>query len=253
MRKIAWDFIEKYILKHAMFSFFVSHTMKRHFEKKYQMTINDNYFVMPCFNTELHRESFFYPDKYKKNVFAYAGRLTIWQGFNRILKIYEEIEALNLPDSKLLILTPEKEEALESIKKTSIVNYEIDSSSVEDIPSKLSKAKYGFIIRDDITVNRVATPTKLSTYVSNGLIPVYSECIEDFHRVVKRLKFKLVFDDNFKDNLMDLASHQISATEVYDEFKKLYDEYYNKEKYIMEITAVLSDISHRMNVRKNNH
>lgn len=242
IRKIVLELIEKYALRHAVFSLFVSHAMKRHYETKYHIRFKKRYAVMPCFNTELKKDSFLFPGKYEKNIFAYAGRLTIWQGFDKILKVYEEIESLGLPNTRLLVLTPEKDEALDQIKKTSIKNYEVDSATADEIPEKLSKAKYGFIIRENVAVNRVATPTKLSTYIANGLIPIYSACIEDFHEAMGKLKYKLVYDEHFTDHLKELAGENIKASDIYDEFLTIYEDYYNKGKYINKITEIMKDV-----------
>jgi hypothetical protein len=43
------------------------------------------------------------------------------------------------------------------------------------------EAILGFVLRDDIAVNNVACPTKISEYLRHGIIPiVYSENIGDF-------------------------------------------------------------------------
>lgn len=44
----------------------------------------------------------------------------------------------------------------------------------------LADVKFGFVLRNDVPVNRVATPTKLSSYLSAGVIPVFSKYLKDF-------------------------------------------------------------------------
>lgn len=48
---------------------------------------------------------------------------------------------------------------------------------------EMKKAKFVFCIREDIAGNHVATPTKLSSYVCNGVFPVYSSCMKAFHKL----------------------------------------------------------------------
>ena len=224
---------------------FVSYAMKKHYEVKYKMKFVDNYVIMPCFNTEIQNDSFTSPKKYDNNLFVYAGGLSIWQCFNKTLKCYEEIEKFELPNTKLLILTQDKEKALEKIRKTNIKNYEIDFVKPENLPEILKIAKYGFVIRDDVPVNRVATPTKISTYIANGLIPIYSECIIDFHNKIKDYRFKLVYDNNFIDSLLSLANYKIDSKDVYLEYETIFKQYYNTNYYINEVSTLFSKITNK--------
>ena len=74
-------------------------------------------------------------------------------------------------------------------------------------PSQLSeyyqKANYGFILRDDITVNNVACPTKLVEYLNYGIIPiVLSDKIGDF----KELGYEYISVQDFSVDLPILKS-----------------------------------------------
>ncbi|MFA5816684.1 MAG: hypothetical protein WC865_13810, partial [Bacteroidales bacterium] len=46
------------------------------------------------------------------------------------------------------------------------------SVNPDELESYYELAHYGFILRDDILVNRVANPTKLAEYLQYGIIPV---------------------------------------------------------------------------------
>jgi hypothetical protein len=183
---------------------------------------------MPCFNTEIIRESFFKKGKYENNIFAYTGGLSTWQCFNEVIKCYERIEKLGIPNTKLLVLTPEKEKAQREINKTAIKNYEIGFVSVEELPAILANAKFGFVIRDDVEVNQVSTPTKISTYIANGLIPIYSECLKDFHSIISQFKYKISYDSiEFYDELKQYMTEKINADSIYIDYSNLFDMYYN--------------------------
>lgn len=59
----------------------------------------------------------------------------------------------------------------------------------------LRDVKFGFVLRDDIAVNNVATPTKLSSYLSAGVIPIYSSALKDFYEKTKFMHCFVLVDD----------------------------------------------------------
>lgn len=228
IRKRILEIIEKKVLEKTCLAIFVSQAMKEHYEKKYKLNFENRYYVMPCFNTEILRESFFKSGKYGKNIFAYTGGLSPWQNFDKVLACYQYIEKLGIPNTKLLVLTPEKDKALEEIQKTSIKNYEIGYARVEDLPFILADAKFGFVIRDNVVINQVSTPTKVSTYIANGLIPIYSECIRDFHAVSSGFKYRLSLDSvDFYDRIQYFMMTKINTKSIYNEYSNLFEIYYN--------------------------
>jgi hypothetical protein len=238
LRKTVLEQMEKLALKKSCLRIFVSRAMKEHYESKYGMMFNeDSYYIMPCFNTGLSEHSFFQKDKYKNNLFVYAGGLSSWQKFDTILSVYQGIEKLEIANTKLLILTPDKEKAMQQVEKLSIKNFEIDYLPVEELPSVLANAKFGFVIRDNSIINRVSTPTKLSTYISNGIIPIYSCYIEDFHTVTKEFQYKICFEaENFNSIIEQFMTADINPQAVYTEYSTLFEEYYNSHFHVENIT-----------------
>lgn len=80
---------------------------------------------------------------------------------------------MNNPNYRFIIMTQEEERANEIVSKLpnsdSVV---VKSVLPKDLNLYYSIAHYGFILRDDIVLNRVAAPTKLIEYLSYGLIPI---------------------------------------------------------------------------------
>ena len=100
----------------------------------------------------------------------------------------------------------------------------------------LKKCKFGFIIREDCPINNVATPTKLSTYMSNGIIPIVSNCIHEYDRFFKDYKYVVSVED--KVDLADieiLSQESIDPDSIYNEFKGFFNAYYNSEEHIKAI------------------
>jgi subtilase family serine protease len=108
---------------------------------------------------------------------------------------------------------------------------------VDVIPSVLANAKFGFVIRDNSIINRVSTPTKLSTYISNGIIPIYSCYIEDFHTVTKEFQYRICFEtESYNAIIKQFMTADITPQAVYDEYFTLFEGYYNSNFHIENIT-----------------
>lgn len=243
IRRYMLRFIEKYILQKSEFIFFVSEEMKNYYISEFNINIDRKYHIMPCFNTSLNKCNFYKKDKYKKNIFCYAGSLSVWQGINTILKCYKKIEDLGIEETELLLLTNEKEKAIQLINKIGIKNYRVDYSTLENLPNILSEVKFGFVIREDNIVNRVSTPTKISTYMANGIIPIYSECLKDFYSNAKKLEYAISFDDKkFGSKLNKLMRNSLNEDEILNEFEELFKQYFNEDYHIKQISKKTLDI-----------
>ena len=220
--------MERIILKKAVFFIFVSQEMKKHYEAKYRIRIKSSKcYCMPCLNTNIRQETFRDEEKYRNNYFAYVGSMAVWQKFDEIVKAFKKVEEAQIPNSKLFVYTAEKEKAISILVQHNVINFEIGFVKNEELPKVLKKIKYGFIIREDTVVNRVATPTKISTYMSCGLIPVFSTCLRDFATVAINLRYVVPYDENFISKLEEFNA--IDMKQIYEEYKDVFDTYYNSD------------------------
>ena len=133
----------------------------------------------------------------------YSGNTQAWQNVDLMLKTISQ----NISDNiHYTILTGELDIMKSLLVKSKLDNLvSINVLSVQ--PSQLSeyyqKANYGFILRDDITVNNVACPTKLVEYLTYGIIPiVLSDKIGDF----KELGYEYISVQDFSVDLPILKS-----------------------------------------------
>ena len=173
------NYMDCFAMKKAKMIFYVSQYMQEYYEKLAHTSFSHKAYVMPCFNEVLDNDIFERKD-YSKKVFTYVGSLDLWQCFNETVDIYAEIEK-RIPNAFFKVLTFNTEKAEEIIRGKNIKNYSVACVPKEQVKSELENATYGFIIRHDIEVNRVATPTKISSYLSAGVLPIYSTCLKDFH------------------------------------------------------------------------
>lgn len=230
LRSTTLSCIERYALEKADLLLFVSKQMKEHYKKKYGFE-PENYFIIPCFNEELKQQSFS-DERYKSNIFLYAGRLSIWQCFERTLALYKKIEE-QISGSKFLILTQEKDKAKELVLRIGIQNFEIDFVKTEELSERTKECKFGFCLRDKNEVNYVATPTKLSTYVSNGIMPIYSEAVGSFTEIAKGNPYCLCENDKgFWNKLETLCEKDIKGEEVYKSYEATFGKYYSKRNAV---------------------
>lgn len=237
------SFWEKKSLKCAKHIACVSDAMREHYENKYNLNLKNKYSVFPCYNTTINEESFSDPMKYLNNVFVYAGGLAVWQCFEKTLDIYKSIENLGVPNTKLIVLTKDKEQAKKLILEKDIKNYETGFYPKEELPKVLSGAKFGFVIREDNPVNNVATPTKISTYLSCGLIPVYSSCIRAFDEQSKTMKYKVAWCNDYDIvKIKDMMKNAPDNNDVKTEYKDFFNQYYSNERHIETISKVLKEM-----------
>lgn len=233
--------IEMLGLRFADFMVLVSDSMLNHYRKKYRIR-RDNCYVMPCFNNEI-KEHFSYPDKYKNNVFIYAGSLSVWQCFEKTVEVYKQIEE-QVEDTFFRVLVKDAEGARKILEKHHVKNYSIDYVPVSVIEEEMKRAKFGFCLRENEKVNHVATPTKLSNYVANGVIPIYSKYLEDFDKIARNSKYCISVDDEKIniDEIVEFCGRDMRGEDVYEDFKKCFGIYYSKEHHLEKLGKVLGAI-----------
>jgi len=237
---------EKYILKKAKILFFVSEAMKEHFEKKYRLDFFNRCYIMPCFNEDrLDEECFNNDEKYQNNIFSYSGNLLPWQCFEKTVEIYSRIEQKSVLPTKFLVLTYEIEKAKKILISKNVKNFEVKYVTPDLVGREMRNVKYGFVIRENDIVNNVATPTKLSSYLAHGVIPIITESIIDFCSVTKDYKYLIRLKEiDIEKNSAQILEHvkqKIEKIDVKIEYGKIFEKYYNTEYYISSIKKMLKN------------
>lgn len=233
----------KYALKFSDIILFCSNAMKTYYEKLLHSKYPNSY-IMPCFNDEINKDAFYTENKYKDNVFVYAGSLAVWQCFEQTVALYREVEK-RVDNCSFRVLVADHEKATEILKKYGVERYSLGFVPKEEVPNEMAKAKFGFCIREDSVINRVATPTKLSSYVASGVIPVYSEYCEDFHSIAKNCKYCVCANPgDFSspvDKLVQMCSVSVSPDDVFNTFCSIFGDYYSREYHINRLSQEIKD------------
>ncbi|MBQ3152909.1 MAG: hypothetical protein IJB77_05565 [Bacteroidaceae bacterium] len=214
--------------------FVVSEKMKEFFSKEYGYNEKkNNCIVMPCFNLEISPD--FDLSQYEKPTFVYAGSASVWQCVDKMLTVFSMLEK-RIKDAKLVILSSDKETFEKSIAEHNIKNYEIKYIPYKELNKELHKYKYGFLLREDHIVNNVATPTKMNSYLSNFIIPIYSDAVDDFARNVKIGEYTIMAkcplnETEICNQIFEFETSEHDFSTLKTEIENIFENHYNKDKY----------------------
>lgn len=228
---IVHSWLEKYALRKADLCFFVSNSMKKHYEKKYGYK-NNSYLIMPCFNTKID-DSSFTDEKYRNPTFLYSGNTSGWQRVPETIALFKHIKETIIPNAELVIYTPNKD-VMQKLLDEQGVEAKIGFVHYSQLNEEIKKYKYGFLIREDVDVNNVATPTKMNSYIASGIIPIYSNVLGDFKEEFKNLKYSISLGNNYEglDKILEIERLNINSNDVKNDFQTIFDKYYNEDYYI---------------------
>jgi glycosyltransferase involved in cell wall biosynthesis len=133
--------------------------------------------VLPCLANE---NDFFFDEGLRQRmraeldcanddpVFVYSGSLAGYQCFDEMIEAFAAI-VRQRPNARLIVLTPYVDAAREKIVRLPadrVICMAVPNARVNDY---LNAADFGFLLRDDKPVNRVAFPTKFAEYALAGL------------------------------------------------------------------------------------
>lgn len=233
-RKKLWHFFEAFTLRYSKLNIYVSDQMKLYFEKNYNIK-SEQYFIMPCFNKKLSLDMVDV-DKYLSPSFVYAGSLAKWQCIEESLKLYALLEE-RIHNVSITLLTKEKDYAFELIDKYNIKNYNISYVSLSNLDSELAKYKYGFILREDHIVNNVATPTKMNSYLSVGVIPIYSSSLSAFSHFSEMTSSFIELDsidlnESANKIIKYESNNNLDQNTLFKDIDCVFNSFYCRENYV---------------------
>ena len=106
-------------------------------------------------------------------VVTYVGSTAAWQSTSQLVDIIEKTSRLR-DDVKFMILTNGDIPELQAVKEKLQGRMVIKGVKHSLMKYYLVLSNVGIVIRDDNIVNRVAAPTKIAEYLTNGLKILYS-------------------------------------------------------------------------------
>jgi len=168
--------VEKIVFTHGKNFVAVSQAMVDHFSRKYKLSTEVKWAILPIFESE---NTVNVEKKKINNNVIYAGGAQKWQNVDLMVGAING--AMSRYSYTILTHTPE---AFRDIDREKVEQIEITTVESSDVGRYYENASMGFCLRDDITINNVACPTKMIEYMSSGIAPiVLSPNIGDFNRL----------------------------------------------------------------------
>ena len=241
--------LEYISLRKSTFIFLVSNAMKMHYEQQYGLRIDDSKCaIIPCFNEQKPFENCFLQSSKVPYSFVYSGGMGVWQCFEQTLEVYGLLKKL-IPNATLSIYTYQVDLAQSIVQKKGIKDVVVQYIPKEKMNEALMNKMYGFVLREDNIVNRVATPTKLSNYIANGVIPICSSVVEDFSKVTNTFKHVIHVSSNDTASIVDEVYKKVmtitqsySAKNHLQESQLLFDTYYSEKNYIDIVSKKIQQV-----------
>ena len=230
-----------FAMKKAKAILYVSEELRNVYEKRGHCTFKNKSYIMPCFN-EQFVETVYDKKDYSKKVFTYVGSLAKWQCFEETVDLYKLIED-RVPNASFKVLTFSVDEAEQILNKKSVKNYSVACVPKEKVFDELVDTTYGFIIRQDSVVNNVATPTKFSSYMSAGVIPIFSSSLKDFASMSDTMKFAKkvgTFTENTINEIVDFVNANVDTDGIKKEYYRIFGTYYNNDLHRKNLADILN-------------
>lgn len=232
--------IDCFVMKRALLILYVSESLRKYYEEHARCSFANKSYLMPCFNEQFDASVFEKKD-YSKKTFTYVGSLDLWQCFDKTVSIYAEIEK-HFSDAQLKVLTFQTDKAKSILENAGVKNYTVKCVPKEQVKKELEESVYGFVIRDDIAVNRVATPTKFSSYLASGVLPIYSECLEDYYKNTKNLQTGYCLTDSKIGELLSYVDSCKDVSTIKSDIKYLFDNYYNAAMHRNQLAKIMEKL-----------
>lgn len=175
------SFTEKKLFRDASNIICVSEEMKDFYTEKYPFCSTKFFIIKPIFSqnafAEVQREKLLTLKKQlgiqdDDVVFIYSGNTQRWQNVELTIQSMIKNAA---PNHFHILLTGDVsgvEKIIETMSPEHSFRYIIRSVAPSDLSTYYSLAHYGYILRDEHVLNRVAAPTKLIEYLYYGIIPI---------------------------------------------------------------------------------
>lgn len=166
-------------------------------------------------------------NKKTPNSLCYIGGLSKWQNVDKALSFFnllcEEsnkytfyIATYNHVKAQKLINNNVKKKFR---NKINLVNVK-ETKLVEVF---LSKMEYGFLIRDNILLNNVASPIKLAEYLACGVNPIMSDSLIDYKDLILKYKAGIILSESESVSVQALLNNSPSIDNAINAYKASFE------------------------------
>lgn len=226
-----FEIIERMAVKRSNFLIHVSQAMKSHYKIKYPGFSGD-FLFLPT-SSKVNPDSNFRIHEGQSTPVVYAGGIQRWQNIDLMYKIVQEN-----PNTNFEFFFPES--ILNEMRlKLVASNLSVNSLPRHVLLEEYNRFDFGFLLREDNVVNRIANPTKLFEYISRGIIPIVlspniGDLIIDGYRYVTT------------ENFMDLSRQEIEKMRLHN-FTLFKSNFLNTESLVQDFIGELRKVSYKYN------
>lgn len=164
-----YSLVERQILRRCNTLICVTNTMLVHLRNKYGDCQHRQHIILPILPRLDHNDQNL-PSNISardSNSVIYAGGIQSWQNIDKMLAA-----ARMRPDMKYTFLTGNTKIFKGHLSGIGLKDVSCFSVAPEAVQDYYLNHEYGFILRDEILLNRVACPTKLVEYLYWGVLPI---------------------------------------------------------------------------------
>lgn len=224
---------------------FVSENLRRQIELNTESK-SEKYSIISCGIDLLPYEHAITPKELAQElegriIIGYSGGTQKWQNIQDIILLSKKLHSV---DSRifLLIYTNQSISAYEEeLSHLGSNNYKILSLSSHDIPSYLQIFHIGLLLRDDLILNIVSSPTKICEYLAAGIPVVCTSSSGDYKRSVINYKTGYILDyKRGKAYIEDLYEFILNVITEKDMFAKRCREEALKRTFLSEFKHFIS-------------
>lgn len=168
--------VEQTAVRHSDLIIVVTKAMSGYLKKKYRENLRGEIILFPMFPS-YPSSTASRPSSSRKPVIVYAGGIQKWQQVPKMIDAISRTASLY----RYRFYCPSPARVREMLPEQIRSQVIVDHKSHDELLSLYSECHYGFVLREDNIVNRVACPTKLTEYLAMGIVPIVdSEHIGDF-------------------------------------------------------------------------
>ena len=157
---------ERWLFRRVDIVIAVTQAMVRHFQSKYPSASPRyvRYAILPAHLLDSGKGVENVADTETVQV-IYSGNLQTWQHIELMLQVIKQNRSKKVVFTLLTRETQKMQQLLAKFGLETDDNLRVLTVSPAELDGYYRQAHYGFILRDDITVNRVACPTKMVEYL----------------------------------------------------------------------------------------
>jgi len=221
--------VEKQIIGKLRYASVVTMAMRDHYLAKYTGAAEVNFIHVPVFDFsalgrshELVAESHGIRARATRPTAVYAGGAQVWQRVDDMLDVMSQADW----PCDYEIYSHDVDVFTEKLKSRGLAPSLFKGyASKEKLEQVYKYSNFGFALRDECTVNRVASPTKLCDYFAHGVLPVVDfHLIGDFeaygYAYVKFADFKEGYVPDIQTQSWMVDRNLGCLEQMYDDFKR---------------------------------